>query len=261
MKISSVGAAIVVRQPPASSPPARGETPVSEEKVTLSSEGKAKSAQDLQAAMLHKNIYGDPTLDDRVGLQYKKLGDQAFMPIGPPQHYTSEQAERFARSVEFMADVSRSRYPENNPFAGLSRSELAAIQEDSENYTEIERATAGRAKWTADQNYFRSVWELSDLVGDERVSAKGYLEYLDNLTPAERLTYPSDEHERVAAWVARLEQQHGSLPPELSLWDLMDWDPKGRLAAETLLTPPTPTEPAPSPEADSALDQGSSRVR
>lgn len=228
--------------------------------VRLSEEGRDLAAHSNETRASYQRIYGTPTLDDRVNIEYDRVGHENYVKRHLPENYSAERSELFYKSVQYMVDVADGKYPKNNPFAGLGRDTLVAIQEDEGNFTEMERAAAGRAKYELDQAYFGRIFAYTDSTRDLRVLFRGYLEYLDNLTPVERLAYPDNEHELVAERLAHAQKETGSLPEDFSLWKYVNWDPKGRLNLEALLDP-SKTEPAAALEAGPAADHGSSRLR
>jgi hypothetical protein len=232
--------------------------------VSFSPESLSISEEIVDAKALHAKIYGTPALADRISYSFFKLGYEGFLQKAPPETYTADEAERFNKVVSYLANLLERRElevdPSNNPFWGMGRDALVAIEQDEKNYTEEERCAALRAKAHLDNDYFTRLIEHAVSSGDDRPLFKGYLEYLDHLTPAERLNYPANEREKVASQLATAEAEKGSLPEDFSLWKYINWDPKGRLNLEALLDPSS-AEPTPVIEAGSADDQGSSRLR
>lgn len=252
--------AIAVRA--AASPPET--SPVSGEQVSLSAQGLAKAAGKNETVALHDRIYGTPGLGNQIGNEYRSLGEEKFLQTQPPENYGPDQVERFNKTLSYLVSLKKLRDVETkydeNPFWGMTRDALAEIEIDEENYTKEERYAAHRAKGQLTDLYFVKLIDHVNNTGDERPLLKGYLEFLDNITPVERLEYPSDERDKIAARLARAENESGSLPKDFSLWQYINWDPKGRLNLESMLDPSI-TEPAAPGAAGSADDQGNSRLR
>lgn len=155
-------------------------------------------------------------LGNQVGNEYRALGEENFKRIQPPVHYGPAEAERFGKTLEYLASIEKLTDVEmefdKNPFWGMRRDDLAAIEIDEQNYTKEERYAASRAKYNMDRLYFSRLIEYANNTGDDRPLIKGYLEFLDSITPVERLNYPTDERDKVAARLARAEREQGSLP-------------------------------------------------
>ncbi|MBV4493419.1 hypothetical protein [Pseudomonas oryzicola] len=266
MKLAPIASAPLMRQPvdsrsaeskPEALPERRGQ-------VSLSTEALAAANDKNEVWALHARTYGAGGLGNQVGNEYRALGEENFKRIQPPVHYGPAEAERFGKTLEYLASIEKLTDVEmefdKNPFWGMRRDDLAAIEIDEQNYTKEERYAASRAKYNMDRLYFSRLIEYANNTGDDRPLIKGYLEFLDSITPVERLNYPTDERDKVAARLARAEREQGSLPENFSLWKYINWDPKGRLNLEALLDP-SKTEPAPALEAGPAEDHGSSRLR
>ncbi|MFJ4055369.1 hypothetical protein ACIPZC_18225 [Pseudomonas sp. NPDC089743] len=262
MKITTTPYVPVVRDMPASSAAKPAAAPPQDETVTLSAQSKALAAKDAEVSALHKRIYGDPSLGVRVQTKLQHAGYQKFSQTEPPQGYSGQEAERFQRALDYLNHRHGAKTDAQNPFASLGRDALVAIIQDERSYSEEERYAAELAKSDLDEAFFSRLIQYSDTTGDSRPLMKGYLEYLNNLTPVERLNYPSNEGDKVAGRLARLEEELGSLPEGFSLWQYMNWAPEGRLDLDALLNPaPSSAPPAATEGAGDAGGQGSSRLR
>lgn len=202
--------------------------------VTLSSEGQVLAAEykklhadaEFSAAENQEKfsrIWGVPRLDDQVWVKYRALGAKAFAAMPAPTEYTTKQTEQFEKSKVFLVKVQERGDTSSNPFSGLSRAELAAIVQDEVGYTKEERVVADYEVADLDNNYFRAIAQHASQAKDSRILAKGYLEYLDNLSPVERLRFPPGERDRVAAEAQQPPSQpHAvSLPEGFSLLELL----------------------------------------
>ena len=202
------------------SPPRQQQPPSTEgDPVSLSEEGLATAKTKNEIWALHARIHGPA------------------------------DAQRFTKTLRYLDGIYKlsgveTKFDEN-PFWGMGRDELAAIEMDEAGYTKEERYAAFRAKGALDNMFFTRLAEYTTSTHDHRPMEKGYLEYLDNLTPVERLNYPDNERAAVAARLAAAEREMGSLPADFSLWKYINWDPKGRLNLEAMLDPanggPVPT--------------------
>lgn len=269
MKINPSPQGAVTWKAPAQpqSPPAQADSPhtasAQNDAVIISEQGRAlavgqQSAADSRA--LYENVYGAAGLGQRVTGRFHEAGQGAFTQTDAPEHYTPDEAERFRASLAFLAGRFSNDRQVQNPFAGLDRAGLTDIIENGQGFTDEERYAALYAREDLDEQYFSGVMGYALETSDVRPLRRAYLELLDQMSPAERLKYPSNEREQVAVRLAESEQAQGTLPSDFSVLDYMQWAPKGRLNLEALLAPTNP-EPAPSPEAGPAGDQGSSRLR
>lgn len=223
-------------------PPSQQQSPVvGGDQVSLSEQGLATAKTKNEIWALHARIYGPRGLDQQVGAEYRALGSEAFKKLLPPTHYSPADTERFTKTLKYLDSIEKLRGTETkfdeNPFWGMGRDELAAIEMDEQGYTKEERYAACRAKSELDNMYFVKLGDYYSSTQDHRPLLKGYLEYLDNLTPVERLNYPESERTAVAARLAAAEDELGSLPADFSLWKYIDWDPKGRLNFEAMFAP------------------------
>lgn len=224
------------------SAPRQQQSPTTEgDQVSLSEEGLATAKTKNEIWALHARIYGPRGLDQQVGSEYRTLGEQAFKSLAPPADYSPADAERFTKTLRYLDGIYKlsgvEKKFDENPFWGMGRDELAAIELDEAGYTKEERYAAFRAKGALDNMFFTRLAEYTTSTHDHRPMEKGYLEYLDNLTPVERLNYPDNERAAVAARLAVAEREMGSLPADFSLWKYINWDPKGRLNLEGMLDP------------------------
>lgn len=224
-----------------SSPDQQQSSPVGGDQVSLSEKGLATAKTKNEIWALHDRIYGPRGLDQQVGAEYRALGSQAFKNLPPPTDYSPADAERFTKTLKYLDGIQKLRGTETkfeeNPFWGMGRDELAAIEMDEQGYTKEERYAACRAKSELDNMYFVKLGDYYSNTQDHRPLLKGYLEHLDNLTPVERLNFPEGERSAVAARLAVAEREMGSLPADFSLWKYINWDPKGRLNLEGMLDP------------------------
>jgi hypothetical protein len=243
MKIFSVNATPVVRQENVLLPATKSEEGTAQPgcKVSLSDEALNDARNKDEVRALHARIYGTPSLGDRISYSYRTRGEEKFKNEPPPENYTPEQAERHRQALDYLVGIEKlsgvETQFEENPFWGLDRAHLVAIEQDENSYTEVERYAAARAKTALDNIFFTRLSDHAYNTGDLRPVFKGYLEYLDNLTDVERLNFPADERERVAGLLARAQSESGSLPEGFSLWQYMNWAPEGRLDLEALLNP------------------------
>ncbi|MBC3412494.1 hypothetical protein HU720_14420 [Pseudomonas sp. SWRI51] len=246
-----------------SSPNQQRSPAVEGDQVSLSEQGLATAKTKNEIWALHARIYGPRGLDQQVGAEYRALGSEEFKRLPPPEGYSAADAERFTMTLKYLDGIEKLRGTETkfdeNPFWGMGRDELAAIEMDEQRYTKEERYAAYRAKSALDNMYFVKLGDYYSNTQDHRPLLKGYLEYLDNLTPVERLNYPEGERAAVAARLAAAEREMGSLPADFSLWKYINWDPKGRLNLEAMLDPaiggPVPTSEA------SAIAQASGQTK
>ncbi|MEJ5863790.1 hypothetical protein [Pseudomonas farsensis] len=224
------------------SSPSQQQLPVVDgDQVSLSEQGLATAKTKNEIWALHARIYGPRGLDQQVGAEYRALGSEEFKRLPPPEGYSAADAERFTKTLRYLDGIYKlsgveTKFDEN-PFWGMGRDELAAIEMDEAGYTKEERYAAFRAKGALDNMFFTRLAEYTTSTHDHRPMEKGYLEYLDNLTPVERLNYPDNERAAVAARLAAAEREMGSLPADFSLWKYINWDPKGRLNLEAMLDP------------------------
>lgn len=206
------------------------------EQVKLSSEGLSRTDDQQATISLHTRMYRHPTLAERQHQRFTEIGKQAFLQLEPPEDYSAEEVDRYRQALMYLAkrfNTGNWSPSNDSPFWGLSRDQLVAIEEDEQNYTELERYAAHRVKKELDYNYFTALGAQARGSGDTRPLLKGYHEYLQHLSPAERLNYPVDEEARVTAELALREQEFGAWPEGLTLWDLFDWyspDNRGLLA-------------------------------
>lgn len=224
------------------SSPSQQQLPVVDgDQVSLSEQGLATAKTKNEIWALHARIYGPRGLDQQVGAEYRALGSEEFKRLPPPEGYSAADAERFTKTLKYLDGIEKLRGTETkfdkNPFWGMGRDELAAIEMDEQGYTKEERYAAYRAKSALDNMYFVKLGDYYSNTQDHRPLLKGYLEYLDNLTPVERLNYPEGERTAVAARLAIAENELGSLPADFSFWKYINWDPKGRLNLETMSAP------------------------
>ncbi|MGN8261215.1 hypothetical protein ACLEJW_18040 [Pseudomonas sp. SMSB3] len=266
MKIMPTGSTFHLRSPASPSLPTGlpEQEQSRDQSVTLSSQGleKAKTRSDLLAQ--HARIYGKDSLASQLRQEYLALGEARFRLISPPEHYGAAEVQRFSKTLDYLVSLQKLTGTETrsdkNPFWEMSRDELAAIELDEEHYSMEERSAAQRAKWQKDTIYFTRLIDYANSTHDLRPLYKGYLEFLDNITPVERLNYPDGERESVAAELFQAEKEHGRLPEALSLWQLIDWPEDGKLNTEHLLQPPA-AEPTSAVETGPAEGQGNSRLR
>lgn len=234
------------------------------ESVTLSTQGLDKAKTDSELQMLHRRLYGEKGVGPQVRQEYLALGEDSFRLISPPENYSAADIERFNKTLDYLVSLQKLTGTETrfdkNPFWEMSRDELAAIEIDEEHYSKEERSAAQRAKGQKDNIYFSRLIDYANSTHDLRPLYKGYLEFLDNITPVERLNYPDGERESVAAELFQAEKEHGRLPEALSLWQLIDWPEDGKLNTEHLLQPPA-AEPTSAVETGPAEGQGNSRLR
>ena len=246
------------------SSPSQQQLPVVDgDQVSLSQQGLAIAKTKNEIWALHARIYGPRGLDQQVGNEYRTLGEHAFKSLAPPEDYGPADAQRFTKTLRYLDGIYKlsgveTKFDEN-PFWGMGRDELAAIEMDEAGYTKEERYAALRAKGALDNMFFTRLAEYTTSTHDHRPMEKGYLEYLDNLTPVERLNYPDNERAAVAARLAAAEREMGSLPADFSLWKYINWDPKGRLNLEAMLDPAN-RGPFPTSEA-SAVAQASGQTK
>lgn len=193
------------------------------------------------------SAYQRPTLEQSVWRLYQELGHEAFIRISAPPDYIPEQAERMQQMLLHLASCfnqdGNAGDPVGNPLLGISRNALVTLEEDQCNYTEIERYAARRVKLVLDEAYLKRLSAYYQRTGDGRPLASGYLEYLDQITCAERAHYPEDERERVIAELGRQELAFGRLPEDFSLWSTIDWESDPDLPA-MLAVQPLPADPA-----------------
>ncbi|MBV4534356.1 hypothetical protein HU719_023485 [Pseudomonas sp. SWRI107] len=221
------------------SSPSQQQLPVVDgDQVSLSEQSLATAKTKNEIWALHARIYGPRGLDQQVGNEYRTLGEHAFKSLAPPEDYGPVDAQRFTKTLRYLDGIYKlsgveTKFDEN-PFWGMGRGELAAIEMDEAGYTKEERYAAFRAKGALDNMFFTRLAEYTTSTHDHRPMEKGYLEYLDNLTPVERLNYPDNERAAVAARLAHAEEEQGSLPSGFSLWKYINWDPKGRCNREVL---------------------------
>nr|WP_319528653.1 hypothetical protein [Pseudomonas laurentiana] len=227
MKIGAIPSSVaIIRTPPKPEPTEEASTSSTKESVSLSVEGLKLSAsmaqvdaQNDQAREKYERIYGRNSFGDKLWAQIRAQGrDTPVMPESP-NDYSDEQLTQIKKSFEFLLIINEQRKITDNPFAGLSRSELVAIVEDETGrYTDVERYTADYAKDALDLSYFRTAMNFGN---DGRPLSRAYIDFLDSLSPAERLRFPAGDREMSERLLAQEEQRLGKLPAEFSIWELM----------------------------------------
>lgn len=230
MKIGTIPSSVaIVRAPPKPAPTEDLSTSNTKESVSLSAEGVKLSAsmaqvdgQNDQARDKYERVYGAHGLGKTAWLRVRMYGAEAFKQSEVSAESSPEQLSRKQKSFEFLLSIHEGRGRPDNPFAGLSRSELVAIVEDeSGEYTDEERYVADYAKDGLDFECFQAAASFIFSAGDARPVYRGYMELLDNLSPVERLRYPADDREKVERLLAQEEQRLGKLPAEFSIWELV----------------------------------------
>ena len=196
---------------------------ISQEAIALNLQEKSDiaSAKELenQAREKYERIYGRHSFGDKLWAQIRAQGRDTPVIPESPNDYSDEQLTQIKKSFEFLLIIKEQRKITDNPFAGLSRSELVAIVEDETGrYTDVERYTADYAKDALDLSYFRTAMNFGN---DGRPLSRAYIDFLDNLSPAERLRYPAGDREMSERLLAQEEQRLGKLPAEFSIWELM----------------------------------------
>lgn len=230
MKIGTISSSVaIVRTPPKPAPTEDLSTINTKESVSLSAEGLKLSAsmaqvdgQNDQARDKYERIYGAHGLGKTAFLRVRMYGAEAFKQAEVSADCSPEQLSRKQKSFEFLLSIHEGRGRPDNPFAGLSRSELAAIVEDeSGEYTDEERYVADYAKDGLDFECFQVVASFISSGGDARPAYRSYIELLDSLSPVERFRYPAGDREIAERLLAQEEQRLGKLPAEFSIWELM----------------------------------------
>lgn len=182
---------------------------------------------DVDVKSLHARIYQAPSLADRIAHRYAVLGQQAFVQLAPPEHYTAQQAERFRQALLYLAhlheDDGNEGDPVPNPFTGLPRDALVAIEEDEQQYTEMERYAAKRVKNHLDDQYFGRLIDFTGRTGDGRLLTQGFIEFLDRISAVERLNYPENHRDHLKVLLAAEESRLGRLPEGFTLWGMLEW--------------------------------------
>ncbi|NES09284.1 hypothetical protein G3O07_05395 [Pseudomonas laurentiana] len=179
-------------------------------------------AQNDQARDKYERVYGTHGLGKTAWLRVRMYGAEAFKQSEVSAENSPEQLSRKQKSFEFLLSIHEGRGRPDNPFAGLSRSELAAIVEDeSGEYTDEERYVADYAKDGLDFECFQTAASFIFSAGDARPVYRGYIELLDGLSPVERFRYPAGDREKVERLLAQEEQRLGKLPAEFSIWEFM----------------------------------------
>lgn len=230
MKIGTVpSSATIVRAPPKPAPTEDLSTSNTKESVSLSAEGLKLSAsmaqvdgQNDQARDKYERVYGAHGLGKTAWLRVRMYGAEAFKQSEVSVESSPEQLSRKQRSFDFLLSIHEGKGKPANPFAGLSRPELAAIVEDeSGEYTDEERYVALHAKSDLDFECFQVVASFISSGGDARPAYRSYIELLDSLSPVERFRYPAGDREIAERLLAKEEQRLGKLPAEFSIWELM----------------------------------------
>ncbi|WP_409279144.1 hypothetical protein [Pseudomonas defluvii] len=230
MKIGTIPSSVaIVRTPPKPAPTEDLSTSNTKESVSLSAEGLKLSAsmaqvdgQNDQARDKYERIYGAHGLGKTAFLRVRMYGAEAFKQSEVSADCSPEQLSRKQRSFDFLLSIHEEKGKPANPFAGLSRPELAAIVEDeSGEYTDEERYVALHAKSDLDFECFQIVASFISSGGDARPAYRSYIELLDSLSPVERFRYPAGDREIAERLLAQEEQRLGKLPAEFSIWELM----------------------------------------
>ncbi|WP_189395791.1 hypothetical protein [Pseudomonas laurentiana] len=236
MKIGAIPSSVaIVRTPPKPEPTEEASTSSTKESVSLSVEGLKLSAsmaqvdaQNDQARDKYERIYGAHGLGKTAFLRVSMYGAEAFKQPEVSADCSPEQLSRKQMSFDFLLSIHEGRGKPANPFAGLSRPELAAIVEDeSGEYTDEERYVALHAKSDLDFECFQVVASFISSGGDARPAYRSYIELLDSLSPVERFRYPAGDREIAERLLAQEEQRLGKLPAEFSIWELMAQEGRG----------------------------------
>lgn len=196
---------------------------ISQEAIALNLQEKSDIADvkelESQTREKYERIYGRYNFGDKLWAQIREQGRDTPVIPESPNDYSDEQLTQIKKSFEFLLIINEQRKITDNPFSGLSRSELVAIVEDETGrYTDVERYTAVYAKSALDFSYFSAAMNFGN---DGRPLSRAYIDFLDNLSPAERLRYPAGDREMSERLLAQEEQRLGKLPVEFSIWELM----------------------------------------
>lgn len=235
MKIdSNVPAVGLIRAMPKQPDPESSPTASARESVSISKEAMALSAQEKDdesnALAKYERIYGRQNFGEKLWVQIRAQGRDTQVMTGFPEDYSSAQLTQINNSFEFLLAVSERGKITDNPFTGLSRADLVGIVEDETGrYTDVERYAAVYAKNAVDLDYFRAAMDFGN---DARPLYRAYIDFLDSLSPAERLKYPAGDREMSERLLAQDEQKNGKLPSEFSLWELMEQE-RRRLENDT----------------------------